>query len=592
MKISKWLSLLMAVTMLPLNALAVTEGVVEQAPDVNLSTYTEWAAQSADAYLPDAAMYANLMPLNVPANPTLVPGPTVTLMPDAVVITEISEQEINWTKVQPTPMPEDVLPQPTITPMLSPEPSPMPDDVLTATDTQDMNWHMVPPTPTPAPGYPVSFDFILPAGRLFTLGEQDRIKHIIAERAKGFVRHPDNSDMVVLMPSDVLQTATAASDQPEINNKWSVSCTDGSHVQTQQTDAALTVPGDMALCQINPDDFDGESWYLMLPARELTEDELLAVFDAFDLINQPFDPDAINIRNCCRGLAYNRALRTEEIERLDRLNQLVRNDLIPQNINFDSSRNLVICCVTGERLFLRPYSSMKDEELLQEINISNQDADREAINKTAERKAREMLNRYFGFPLSMACAGYIYGRDTLVVETILKEDHQIMMKHIDNVIGAEFKLSEDADSLIFVDVCFDDVPEGRMIYVKYVNIPKVEYDAASVYRIETADKYPELYAAADRFAKRYFGKYSLQEWYQATDDRQQILPHTVLPVKPYMILYTFTDEAVFSMTVEEDGVVREANVHFFNDSADLMREIAEHPKQYIRLEDVLAELDT
>lgn len=570
MKISKWISLLLAV-ILPMNALAVTEGEVEQAPDVDLTTYTEWMSHGTDAYLPDAAMYADRIMTEAQIHDMVTPQPTITPMPFP----------------ESTPMPEDVLPQPTTTPMLSPEPSPIPEDDLTGTDTQDTNWPMVLPTPTPAPGYPEYFDFLLPEGKLFTIGEQERIQHIMAERAKGFVRHPDNSDMVVLMPSDVFQTTLATTDQSEINNKWSVFYTDGSHVQTQQTDAALMVPGDMALCQVNPDDFDGESWYLVLPARELTENELLAVFDAFELINLPFNPNAINIRNCSRGLAYNRALHTEEIERLDRLYQLVRSDLIPSNIDFNNSRNLIIYCVTGERLFLRPYSSMKDEELLLEINIGNQDAKRDAINKMTEREAREMLSKYFCFPLSMERVGYIEYSDFLIVDGIKKDSQQIVLKQASSAIGAEFILSEDAGSFAFIDVCLDY--EGRMLFVQYMNIPKVDnnYGTITINCIDTDEKYPTLCTVAEQFAEQYFNKFGLTEWYQATGEKL-VQFHSIAPTKPYMTLYTCTDEALFVLTIEEDGTVREADVHFFDHTSDLAQEMTDHPEEY-HLWDMLAE---
>ncbi len=563
MKISKML-LWLLMALLPMNALAVTEGVVEQAPDVDLSTYTEWTVQSTKVYLPDIAMYADRVMTAVPDFSTVVPRPTLI------------------------PLPTDDgngIARPTMTP------TPMPTETGNGTeDREPVNWSQVQPTPMPAPA---DLTFILQDGTLFTEGEENRIRHIQAERAAGIVRHASVSDRIVLVSFSGFPTAVMASGEVKAayaeDGTWFLYLADGNGAQIKSTEnGILALPGDMALFLVDPADYDGETWYLMLPARELTEMELLAVFDVFDLLGQSFDPGSVNIRNCCRGLSYNRALRPEEAERSGRLSQLVYSDLIPGNIKTDGNRNLVLCCGTDPMFFLRPYSSMTDEELLMEINVNNQDV----MDRITEREAREMLNRYFGFPLSMACVSYLHGYDTLVVEGIRKEDQQIMMKHADSIMGAEFEVSEDADSLIFVDVCFDDVLEGRMIYVKYVNIPKTEneYDAASVYRMDTMEKYPELCAAADRFAERYFGKNGLHGWCQASDD-PPILPHTVLPAKPYMILYTYTDEILLSMTVEEDGLVREANMHFFNGSADLMRKMEEYPEKYVRLGDVLAELD-
>lgn len=557
MKISKWLSLLMAVTMLPLNALAVTEGVVEQAPDVNLSTYTEWAAQSADAYLPDAAMYADLMPSNIPVQATLVPRTTTTPMPDAKptptpIIIEISEQD--WCMVQPTPMPVD----------------PESDLGVQAIDP----WTMVQPTPMPAE-FAAGSAFVFENGTLFTTGELDRIQHIQAERDAGYVRHSVESDMVVLVPYGVRQ---------KTENAWLVSKADGSGMQAQS--AAITLLGDMALCQVNPMDYDGETWYLMLPARELTENDLLAVFDAFDLIGLTFDPSQISIRNCCRGLGYNRALQADETMRAETLSQLVYNDLIPSEIDMGGNRNLVLCCKNGSVFFLRPYSSMRDEELVQEVNINS----RPVIEKIIEREARELLNKYFDFPLSMACNGYTFGNGSLPVQGITTDEHRLVLKQSDSIAGVSFDLSQDSDSYSYVDVYFDDVLEGRVLSVVYTNMPRYEgeMDDPSIYRLKTDEKSPELLTVAEQFAGRYFSKFALDRWYQATGD-QLIHIFSAVPVKPYMILYTYTDDALFMLTIEEDGTLREAAVYFFDRSVDLAKEMAEHPDDY-GFGDVLAEM--
>lgn len=587
---------------------------VLQAPDVNLSTYTEWAAQSADAYLPDAAMYADLMMSNIPVNPTVVPLPTATPMPDA--------------ELEPTPIP-----------------------VIIEISDQEISWPMVQSTPVPAE-FVTGSGFVLEDDTLFTAGEQNRIQHIQAERAAGYVRHADGSDMVVLVSCSELHTAVAASDQYEASRaddgSWLISKADSSgdpiRIQVRENGYAITglgktsmfwasvddnhkgyvmlsacemdvihtddgtlllqnsdgsdmqiltmdndpitLPSDMALCQVNPADYDGETWYLMLPARELTENDLLAVFDAFDLIGLTFDPSQISIRNCCRGLGYNRALQADETMRAETLSQLVYNDLIPSEIDMGGNRNLVLCCKNGSVFFLRPYSSMRDEELVQEVNINS----RPVIEKIIEREARELLNKYFDFPLSLACNGYTFGNGSLPVQGITTDEHRLVLKQSDSFAGVSFDLSQDSDSYSYVDVTFDDVLEGRVLSVVYTNVPmyKGEIDDSSIYRLKTDEKYPELLTVAEQFAGRYFSKFALDRWYQATGD-QLIHIFSAVPVKPYMILYTYTDDALYMLTIEEDGIVREAAVYFFDRSVDLAKEMAEHPDDY-GFGDVLAEM--
>lgn len=46
------------------------------------------------------------------------------------------------------------------------------------------------------------------------------------------------------------------------------------------------------------------------------------------------------------------------------------------------------------------------------------------------------------------------------------------------------------------------------------------------------------------------------------------------------MFYTYTDDALFILTIEEEGMVREAPVYFFDRSVDLAKEMAEHPDDY------------
>lgn len=230
---------------------------------------------------------------------------------------------------------------------------------------------------------------------------------------------------------------------------------------------------------------------------------------------------------------------------------------------------------------------MKDEELLLEINIGNQDAKRDAINKMTEREAREMLSKYFCFPLSMERVGYIEYSDFLIVDGIKKDSQQIVLKQASSAIGAEFILSEDAGSFAFIDVCLDY--EGRMLFVQYMNIPKVDnnYGTITINCIDTDEKYPTLCTVAEQFAEQHFNKLGLTEWYQATGEKL-VQFHSIAPTKPYMTLYTCTDEALFVLTIEENGTVREADVHFFDHTSDLAQEMTDHPEEY-HLWDMLAE---
>ena len=62
---------------------------------------------------------------------------------------------------------------------------------------------------------------------------------------------------------------------------------------------------------LDPAEYDGERVLLLLPGNCLTDEEMLAILDAYHQLGEVFDPDALNERNCVRGHTYTRDLSKE-----------------------------------------------------------------------------------------------------------------------------------------------------------------------------------------------------------------------------------------------------------------------------------------
>lgn len=123
---------------------------------------------------------------------------------------------------------------------------------------------------------------------------------------------------------------------------------------------------------LNPEDFDGETIYTLLPSVCLTDEQLLNIIDAFHQLGQAFDPAGLNYRNCARGggIETSRFLTASEQERCDIIaRQIERGVLTSDRIDFNA--------VTAERTIhldaryyanmdsfaLHPYRVLTDEEL-------------------------------------------------------------------------------------------------------------------------------------------------------------------------------------------------------------------------------------
>ena len=79
---------------------------------------------------------------------------------------------------------------------------------------------------------------------------------------------------------------------------------------------------------LDPKEYDGERVLLLLPGNCLTDEEMLAILDAYHQLGEVFDPDALNERNCVRGHTYTRDLSKEEDERNENLRSQIERGIL------------------------------------------------------------------------------------------------------------------------------------------------------------------------------------------------------------------------------------------------------------------------
>lgn len=176
---------------------------------------------------------------------------------------------------------------------------------------------------------------------------------------------------------------------------------------------------------LNPDDYDGETVYVLLPGTCLTDEQLLSIIAAFDELGLTFDPDALNYRNCARGggIETTRFPSSEERERYDTLAESIRRGLlsVPDDVEeLARVSRLNEAYFSGMTWFsFRPYRSMTDEELIALLVAQDvRDMSGEIDYDEVESRSREALNAVFHCPLSMKLTGiYTNGSYILLLFT-------------------------------------------------------------------------------------------------------------------------------------------------------------------------------
>ena len=158
---------------------------------------------------------------------------------------------------------------------------------------------------------------------------------------------------------------------------------------------------------LDPAEYDGERVMLLLPGNCLTDEEMLAILDAYHQLGETFDPDALNERNCVRGQMYLRSVTAEDEGRWMSLKAQVERGILKRE---DVSQTLKAVEVDGAsvlgsqngKFIFTPYRRLTDDELLDDMFLGGIQNECEGIDiDAAERNARLALREKHGCPLSM-----------------------------------------------------------------------------------------------------------------------------------------------------------------------------------------------
>jgi hypothetical protein len=164
---------------------------------------------------------------------------------------------------------------------------------------------------------------------------------------------------------------------------------------------------------LNPEDYGGETLYVLLPVNPLTDEEILEVIDAFAQCGQTFDPDALSYKNCMRGggIEASRFLQEEERDRFNVLRDLyIRQGFTSEAVYTPlvaddglGAATLDADAYCGLDCFhFFPARSMTDDELLRYV-IYNESGDPTEYGNyaTYEKQLRLELARLVGAPVVM-----------------------------------------------------------------------------------------------------------------------------------------------------------------------------------------------
>ena len=162
---------------------------------------------------------------------------------------------------------------------------------------------------------------------------------------------------------------------------------------------------------VDPKEFDGETFHVILPGYRMTDEMLLSLLAAFNRLEIPFDPNLLNARNCTRGTLENRSLSYEENERLKTIQRQVHRGMITKD-----SVPAGTYCWTAElardpeqvwspfdnvpvRFFRYPYRSMTDDELAAYVLTTESAWETEPA--AAEKLALDRVRSFLNVPLAL-----------------------------------------------------------------------------------------------------------------------------------------------------------------------------------------------
>jgi len=225
---------------------------------------------------------------------------------------------------------------------------------------------------------------------------------------------------------------------------------------------------------LNPEDYDGERVFVILPNVSITDEQMLAMIDAFDQLGLVFPPEGLSFRNCMRGggVECTRFLTDEERERYSMIHELIRRGKLT-GVEAASGLNVSL----DARYFngldgfsFRPYRRMTDEEFASQlVALGVHDESTEMDFDSVEKRTRKLLTQVFGCPLSMK-VDVISSESSYLPQSYEEDGSARYAKAARDAIYASYTYPKEGFDRVIASVSLD-AETGRVVYMNIMDIP-------------------------------------------------------------------------------------------------------------------------
>ena len=224
---------------------------------------------------------------------------------------------------------------------------------------------------------------------------------------------------------------------------------------------------------LDPKDFDGETFYVILPDSMLSDKQMLSLIAGFKQLGIPFNPESLDERNCIR-LSYwggTRGLSPEEQERLAELKtRIVRGQLKQEDIKPESACLTVKTLADFNNVFcFYPYRRLSDDELaaFAMSDLAEWETSADLIEETALNSARSILLLPEKMPIKDEKLTVVPNYWKAFSSKTLNE-YEIFFDHPASYTGAENDSLRLADVLVWLYEEPGKSPETKGMCIRYI----------------------------------------------------------------------------------------------------------------------------
>ena len=216
---------------------------------------------------------------------------------------------------------------------------------------------------------------------------------------------------------------------------------------------------------LDPADFDGETYAVVLPPYEMSDDQLYSLICAFRQLDIPYRPDALHYRNCVRGSypRINRYLTDEENERMKNIHRMLIRGMLDKEVL--STETACIAVRTSWEpsytVWLYPFRRLTDDELTSIVLAEDTlwETDPDQLERAARKAARSILR----LPLSMTTAGEIRQK----FDNYAYYYNSFDIRYTDTGSGMEQDVTGAPSSL---EICHEEYPLGGEPELKSISV--------------------------------------------------------------------------------------------------------------------------